>query len=232
MIKKKILVIEDEDDVRDLVCYNIERHGYHVVGAASGEEGLKEARKDPPDLIILDLMLPGIDGLEVCRVLKRDDRTASISVIMLTAKGEEIDIVTGLELGADDYVVKPFSPRVLVARVRSVLRKNRYPASDPYEIVENGELRIDPGRHEVKLQGQIIELTSSEFSILLYIVQRSGRVYTRNQIIKAVHGDDYAVTERSIDVQIVSLRKKLGDFGRRIESVRAVGYRFKDEQSE
>ncbi len=228
MAKKLVLVVDDEKDVRDLVRFNLENHGYRTAGAATGEAALQKARAEPPDLIVLDLMLPGIDGLEVCRALKRDHRTAAIPVIMLTAKGEEVDIVTGLELGADDYVVKPFSPRVFIARVRTVLRSRKWSSESADGVVKLGDLLIDPARREVKVENRPVELTCSEFMILQYLARRPGRVYTRNQIIEAVHGDDYPVTERSIDVQIVGLRKKLGGLGEAIETVRGVGYRFRE----
>ncbi len=227
MPRKRILVVDDDKDVRHLLRYNLENDGYLVSAVASGETALEHARKEAPDLIILDLMLPGVNGLDVCRSLKREVRTAVIPIVMLTAKGEEVDIVTGLELGADDYVTKPFSPRVLLARVRAVLRKQSM-AEQAEETVRHDSLMIDPVRREVKLGEASLEMTYSEFMILLLLARRPGRVFTRNQIISAVHGDDYPVTERSIDVQIVGLRKKLGEVGGRIETVRGVGYRFQD----
>jgi two-component system phosphate regulon response regulator PhoB len=182
-----------------------------------------------PHLIILDLMLPGIDGLEVARRLKKDQGTEDIPIIMLTAKGEEADIVTGLELGADDYVTKPFSPRVLTARVKTVLRRKMEGPSPAIETpLKMGELEIHPGRHEVLVQGKPISLTFTEFAILKCLAQRPGWVFTRYQIVDAVHGQEYNVTERSVDVQVAGLRKKLGPYGNCIETVRGVGYRFRE----
>jgi two-component system phosphate regulon response regulator PhoB len=228
MSKEKILVVEDEEDIRELLRYNLSKEGYQVSGAASGEGALKTARILQPDLMILDLMLPGVDGLEVCRLLKRDPRTQHLPIVMLTAKGEEADIVTGLELGADDYITKPFSPRVLLARVRAVLRRKKVelaPASAPLTI---HELTIHPGRHEVLVQGRPLDLTATEFRLLYLLARRPGWVFTRTQIVTEVHGEDYPVTERSVDVQIVNLRKKLGSAGKYVETVRGIGYRFKE----
>ena len=181
-----------------------------------------------PDLIILDLMLPNVDGLDVCKELKKNSQTQHIPIIMLTAKTEEADVVTGLELGADDYVTKPFSPRVLVARVRAVLRRKTYGLDNKSEPLSIHEIIIHPGRHEVLVDGESVDLTFTEFNILQFLAKRPGWVFTRYQIVDAVRGDDYPVTERSVDVQIVGLRKKLGDYGHYIETVRGVGYRFKE----
>ncbi|MFP3866710.1 MAG: response regulator [Desulfobacteraceae bacterium] len=228
MAKEHLLVVEDEEDILELVRYNLSREGFRITGVASGEEGLKAARSTAPDLVLLDLMLPGIDGLEVCRVLKHDVRTQHIPVVILTAKGEEADIVAGLELGADDYITKPFSPRVLVARVRAVLRRRAIePPGDTSPLTIHG-LTIHPGRHEVLVAGLPVELTVTEFRLLHMLARRPGWVFTRTQIINGVHGDDYPVSDRSIDVQIVGLRKKLGAVGNYIETVRGVGYRFKE----
>ncbi|HAD03774.1 MAG: DNA-binding response regulator [Desulfuromonadales bacterium GWC2_61_20] len=230
MPKIKILAIEDEEDILALVHYNLTRDGYEVLTATSGEDGLALARQNAPQLVLLDLMLPGMDGLEVCRQLKRTAATESIPVIMLTAKGEEADVVAGLELGADDYVSKPFSARVLLSRIRAVLRRHaRKNASDAdKDVIEIGTLRIHLGRNEALVEGAPVELTFSEFRVLCCLARRPGWVFTRSQIIDAVRGDDYAVTERAVDVQIVGLRRKLGSAGRYIETVRGVGYRFKD----
>jgi two-component system, OmpR family, alkaline phosphatase synthesis response regulator PhoP len=226
--RKNILVVDDEDDILELINYNLSREGYQVSCATSGEAGLKSARSKLPDLMILDLMLPGVDGLEVCRQIKNDAKTNQIPIVMLTAKGEEADIVTGLELGADDYITKPFSPRVLLARVKTVLRrKTKEPLNDTTTIKVH-DLVINPGRHEVLAKGKPVELTFTEFRILYTLAKRPGWVFTRYQIVDAVRGEDYPVTDRSVDVQIVSLRKKLGTCGKYIETVRAVGYRFKD----
>lgn len=227
MANERILIVDDEEDVLELVQYNLERSGYRVETAASGEQALTKTKKKLPDLIILDLMLPGIDGLEVCKQLKSDVKTEGIPIIMLTAKGEEADIVTGLELGADDYVTKPFSPKVLVARVRRLLHRavSRDLERPPMKI---RDLMIDPGRREVLVKGKPVHLTFTEFNILYTLAKRPGLVFTRYQIIDMIHGDDYLVTDRAVDVQIVSLRKKLASCGSTIETVRGVGYRFKD----
>ncbi|OPZ30949.1 MAG: Alkaline phosphatase synthesis transcriptional regulatory protein PhoP [Lentisphaerae bacterium ADurb.BinA184] len=228
MAREFILVADDERDISELVEYNLTRSGFRVLCAASGEEALAVARQRAPDLIILDLMLPGVDGLDVCRALKSDPRTAGVPIIILSAKGEEADIVAGLELGADDYVTKPFSPRILVARVRAVLRKRQGGSLSDEEAVRRGDLTVDPGRREVRVGGRLVELTFTEFELLHFLIRRPGWVFTRNQIIDAVRGGDYPVTERSVDVQVVSLRRKLGPAGECVETVRGVGYRFKE----
>ena len=228
MAKETILVVDDEEDILELIRYNLAREGYQVAGAASGEEAVKTAKALLPDLILLDLLLPGIDGLEVCRTLKGEARTRSIPIIMLTAKGEEADIVAGLELGADDYVTKPFSPRVLLARIRTALRRRAAAPPAATALLKVHELVIDPGRHEVLLEGRRLDLTLMEFHLLQLLARRPGWVYTRGQIVQEVHGENYAVTERSIDVHLVGLRKKLGSFGKNLETVRGIGYRLKD----
>ncbi|MBZ0254494.1 response regulator [bacterium] len=227
MNRKRILVVDDEEDILDLVEYNLAKNGYDVTCVASGEEAIETARKHSPDLILLDLMLPGVDGLEVCRRLKGDATAANVPIVMLTAKGEEADIVNGLELGADDYVTKPFSTRVLIARVNAVLRRKDDEIDETSTILIH-DLQIIPGRHEAILDNQRLDLTFTEFCILRFLAQRPGWVFTREQIIDAVRGSDYPVTERSVDVQIVGLRKKLGSFGHYIETVRGVGYRLKE----
>jgi two-component system phosphate regulon response regulator PhoB len=228
MAHEKILVVEDESDIRELVAYNLVKQGYRVIPSETGEDGLRLVRSESPDLIVLDLMLPGVDGLEVCRTLKRDPDTASIPLVMLTAKGEEADIVTGLELGADDYLTKPFSPRVLIARIRAVLRRKSDEPQDEQEELRIHDLTIHPGRHEVLVNGTAVPLTATEFRVLYVLAQRPGWVFTRYQIANTVHGGDYIVTDRSVDVQIVGLRKKLGDAAEYIETIRGVGYRFKE----
>jgi len=226
MANEKILIVEDEADILELLRYNLNREGYHVREAATGEAALDLIRKDVPDLVLLDLMLPKIDGLEVCRQVRGNGENKALPIIMLTAKGEEADIVTGLELGADDYVTKPFSPRVLLARIRAVLRRQSMEIPGDTESLQLHNLAIHPGRHEVLVDGEQVTLTRTEFQVLHYLARRPGWVFTRYQIVDAVHGDDYAVTERSVDVQIVGLRKKLGTAGKYIETVRGVGYRF------
>ncbi len=227
MSKTHILVVDDEEDILELVRYNLAKEGYQVDCVASGEEALKFAKNKHPDLIVLDLMLPGVDGFDVCKQLKRDIETASIPVIMLTAKGEDADIVAGLELGADDYITKPFSPRVLTARIRAALRRG-VGEEESDTVLRLRNIIINPTRHEVTVNGQAIDLTVTEFGILHFLARRPGWVYSRNQIISGVKGNDYAVTERSVDVQITGLRKKLGEAGQYLETVRGVGYRFKD----
>lgn len=228
MAKAKILVVEDEDDILELVRYNLEKEGYGVTSVASGEGGLRTAKSTLPDLVLLDLMLPGIDGLEVCRFLKNDPKTGHIPIVMLTARSEEADIVTGLELGADDYITKPFSPRVLIARVRAVLRRGSKERATGTQTIKIHDMVIHPGRHEVLLKNQPVELTFTEFGILHFLARHPGWVFTRSQIVDAVHGDDYPVTDRAVDVQIVGLRKKLGSCGPYIETVRGIGYRLKE----
>jgi two-component system alkaline phosphatase synthesis response regulator PhoP len=228
MAKEKILVVDDEEDILELLRFNLSREGCQVFCASSGEEALRLVQSEIPDLVVLDLMLPGIDGLEVTRRLKSDPNTKHLPIVMLTAKGEEADIVTGLELGADDYVTKPFSPRILVARVKAVLRRKVKEAPEETSVIRIHDLIIDPRRHEVLVNDEPVVLTFTEFGILNYMARRPGWVFTRFQIVDAVKGEDYPVTDRSVDVQIVGLRKKLGPAGKYIETVRGVGYRFKE----
>jgi len=227
MAKAKILVVDDEADILELVRYNLEREGYDVATVETGESALKEAGRRMPDLILLDLMLPEMDGLEVCRSIKADSKTRHIPVIMLTAKGDESDIVAGLEIGADDYITKPFSVKVLLSRVKAVLRRSAESQSEEDETISRNRLVINRGRREVLYNGKSVDLTFTEFEILWTLARRPGWVFTRNQIVNKVKGDDYSVTERAIDVQIVSLRKKLGAGADLIETIRGVGYRFK-----
>lgn len=228
MAKQRILVVDDEEDLLELVRYNLAKEGYQVTCLASGEEALEEAPKLLPDLIVLDLLLPTVDGLEVCRRLKGDSKTKHIPVIMLTAKTEESDVVAGLELGAEDYVTKPFSPRVLIARVRAVLRRRTIEQPDDRSVVRIHELVVDPGRHEVVLAGERLDLTYTEFALLHFLSRKPGWTFTRSQIVDAVKGEDYPVTERSVDVQVAGLRKKLGEHSDYVQTVRGVGYRFKE----
>lgn len=228
MSRHRILVVDDEEDLLELVSYKLSKDGYSVQCVVSGEEAIKVVRKEPPSLIVLDWMLPAVDGLEVCRRLKSDPKTRDIPIIMLTAKGEEGDVVAGLERGADDYMSKPFSPRVLSARVKALLRRKEAEAKSEQEsIVQVHDLWIHSGRHEVKLAGAPLDLTYTEFALLQFLAKRPGWAYTRTQIVDAVKGEDYPVTERSVDVQVAGLRKKLGTFGSYIETVRGVGYRFR-----
>ena len=226
MKKETILVVDDEEDILELVRYNLDREGYAVACATTGEKALKMAASEKVDLIILDLMLPGIDGLEVARRLKRNDATKELPIVMLTAKGEEADVVTGLELGADDYVTKPFSPRILMARMKAVIRRRSGIGEPESEVLTIRDLSIHTGRRHVTANGKSLDLTYTEFQVLYFLARRPGWVFTRSQIVDAVRGDDYPVTDRSVDVQIVGLRKKLGPLGRYIETVRGVGYRF------
>ncbi len=231
MEKMKILVVEDEAPIQELLQFNLERKKYRVKVADSGEKALSVVGKYRPDLILLDIMLPGADGLEVCKNLKGDPKTARIPIIMLTALSEEADIVAGLELGADDYITKPFSPRVLLARVKAALRRgesSKTISSDNLINIHN--ISIDEERHKVEVDGQDLTLTFTEFRVLRLMASQPGRVFTRYQIVDAVHGEDYPVTDRSVDVQIVGLRKKLGDAGKFIETVRGIGYRFKETE--
>lgn len=228
MKKETILVVDDEEDILELVRYNLQREGYQVETAVSGEKALKLARQQPPELIVLDLMLPGMDGLDVARHLKNDARCRQVPIVMLTAKGEEADVVTGLELGAEDYVTKPFSPRILVARIKAVLRRRHEAPAEGDERIEIHDVEIHPGRREVRVAGVPVDLTYTEFQVLHCLARRPGWVFTRAQIVDAVRGDNYPVTDRSVDVQVVGLRKKLGAAGRYIETVRGVGYRFRE----
>ena len=228
MAKTHIMVVEDESDILDLLVYNLTREGYEVTGIADGKQALDVIPRKKPQLILLDLMLPGVRGLEICRLLKARPETARIPIIMVTAKGEEADVVVGLEMGADDYVAKPFSMKVLLARIHTVLRRHE---SDPIEMdkpLKVHDITINPGRHEVICGKTAIELTASEFRLLNLLAQRPGWVFTREQIVDGVKGEDYAVTDRAVDVQMVSLRRKLGKRADYIETVRGVGYRFKE----
>ncbi len=228
MANEHVLIVEDDEDIAELLEYNLQRQGYRPSCAGTGEDGLREAREGKPDLILLDLMLPRLSGLDVCRALKGAPATAGIPIIMLTAKGEEEDIVAGFNAGADDYVTKPFRPKILLARVQAVLRRGPAARPDGEEPLEIGSLRIHPGRHEVADDNGLIELTRTEFRILQFLASRPGWVFTRNQIVRAVHGDDYPVTGRSVDVQMAALRRKLGDHGAMIHTVRGVGYKMGD----
>jgi len=231
MEKARILVVEDEAPIQELLQFNLERNKYHVKVVGSGEKALAQADQFLPDLILLDILLPGADGLEVCRRLKADPKTERIPIIMLTALSEEADIVAGLELGADDYIAKPFSPRVLLARVKAALRRmeTAKPSVGGEPAVIHGIL-IDMIRYKVEVEGKDVALTHTEFKVLKLLADNPGRVFTRYQIVDAVHGEDYPVTDRSVDVQIVGLRKKLGEAGQFIETVRGIGYRFKEEE--
>jgi len=227
MSGSQIIVVEDEADIRELLEHHLRREGYSVRSFFSGEDALAGIRSQAPDLVLLDLMLPGINGLEVCRQLKTIERV-EYPVLMVTARGSEQDIIAGLEMGADDYIVKPFSLPVLIARVRRALSRLRRDAmsQEPAQTVETQGIQIDERRHEVSVDGVCVDLTSSEFSLLNFLATHPGWVYTRSQIVKAVHGENYPVTDRSVDVMVLSLRRKLGARGKAVETVRGVGYRF------
>jgi two-component system phosphate regulon response regulator PhoB len=239
MAKASILVIEDEKDIRDVVAFSLKREGYGVLEAGDAEKGLSIIRDTGCDLVLLDMMLPGIDGFEALRKIRAAKETTRLPVIMVTARIEDSDIVAALELGADDYICKPFSPRVLVARVRARLRElDRSTGrdgdsvgdrdSDAPEVLSLNGIVLDPARHEVTLDARDLVLSATEFSLLEYFLSNPGRVFSRARLIDALHGPSYSVTDRSIDVQILGLRKKLGDVGDLIETVRGVGYRWKD----
>lgn len=228
MSRQSILIIEDDDDIAELVRYNLAKEGFAVEVAGTGEEGLKKLRQELPAIILLDLMLPGIDGFEVCQTVRKQNSSAHVPIIMMTAKGEESDVVAGLELGADDYIVKPFSPRLLVARVRAVLRRKSREVSDEQTPISVRGISIHPGRHEVRINQKSVDLTHLEFRVLYFLASRPGWVYTRYQIVNEIRGEEYPVTDRAVDVMIVGLRRKLGVAGELIETVRGVGYKFKE----
>ena len=229
--KNRILIIEDERDIGELLEYNLQKEGYDTILANNGESGLKIARKEKPNLLLLDLMLPGIDGLDVCRLIKSDSDIKDISIVMLTALGQEEDIVKGLESGADDYITKPFSFKVLIARIQSVLRRGQVEELNDEQGVNVMGVKIAPRTREVSVNDSIIELTPTEYQVLYLLASHPGWVFTRYQIIDKIRGDNYPVTDRStdrsIDFQIVGLRKKMGDLGHFVQTIRGVGYRFK-----
>tara|TARA_A100001388_G_C28768754_1_gene502458 strand:- start:948 stop:1655 length:708 start_codon:yes stop_codon:yes gene_type:complete len=231
MVKEHILIIEDEPDIQELIKFNLERKRYSVDINDSGEEALETINKTNPDLILLDIMLPGIDGLEILKELKSSKNTRKIPVIIISALSEEADIVAGLELGADDYLSKPFRPRELTARIKALLRRNtENETNDESKKITIHNIEIDLIRHKVKIDGKKTILTFTEFKVLKLFMQQPGRVFTRYQIVDEVHGNDYPVTDRSVDVQIVGLRKKLGKTGELIETVRGIGYRFREDE--
>ena len=228
MSKKQILIIEDDENIQELVSYNLVKEGFRTIGALSGEDGLKKMKRDPVDLVILDLMLPGMDGFDVVKALKKNEETRHIPIIMMTAKGEEPDVVAGLEIGADDYIVKPFSPKILIARMKAVLRRNSAKPIDDLKPLRVRDLEIHPGRREVRFRDTPIELTNMEFRLLQVLAARPGWVFSRDQIMEVIRGTSDPVTDRAIDVMIVGLRKKLGEAGAYIETVRGVGYKVKE----
>ena len=231
MKREQIVVIEDERDILEVIAYNLKREGYEVFESQDGEHGLSLIERHAPDLVVLDLMLPTIDGIELCRKLKSDPVTREIPIIMVTAKGEESDIVLGLGVGADDYVTKPFSPKELIARVKAVLRRGKLKdEAGGEDRIEAGGLVIDMKRFEVRVDDKPVLFTATELRLLHYLASHPGRVFTRDQLLGRVIGDDAIVIDRNIDVHIRAIRKKLGDYRDYIETVRGVGYRFGDEQ--
>ena len=222
-----ILVIDDEPELVRLLDYALTQAGFLVISARDGEKGLAAARKHAPDLVLLDVMMPGLDGLEVCRRLKGDPQTASILVLLLTAKSDEGDRVLGLELGADDYLTKPFGMKELIARVKALLRRNEAPAS-AQEVVKAGPLVLDVGRRTLRVAGKPVELTTTEFDLLRALASRRGKVLSREDLIQAARGQEATITDRTIDVHIASIRRKLGRSGDLVETVRGVGYRLKE----
>jgi two-component system phosphate regulon response regulator PhoB len=230
MKRGRILVVDDEPDLLELVKHQLGKEHYEVTTAQDGEVALATARRHPPDLVVLDLMLPGIDGLEVCRRLKADPRTMHVPIIMLTAKGEESDAVIGLSQGADDYVRKPFGSKELVARIAARLRSARgeEPVTATSKVTTFGDLVVDPVKHEVVLHGAPVQLTLTEFKLLHFLVANRGRAYTRNQLLNAVVGQEAIIIDRNVDVHVATLRRKLGDYGGNILTIRGLGYKFRE----
>ncbi|MCD6430128.1 MAG: response regulator [Deltaproteobacteria bacterium] len=229
MSKETIVVVEDEVDIREVLIYNLEREGYQVFGEADGKRGLEIIREKTPDLVLLDLMLPGLDGLQICRSLKADSETSSIPIVMVTARGEESDIVLGLELGADDYIAKPFSPRELIARVRAVLRRRTSPSIDGAGMfIDREGVVIDSRRHKVVVDGLSVSFTATEFKLIHFLAHHPGWVFTRDHLLSKVVGQENFIVDRNIDVHILAVRKKLGPHRDLIETIRGIGYRFKN----
>ena len=229
MTRERILVVEDETDLREVLAYNLSREGFMVSSAGDGGEGVRTALEEKPDLILLDLMLPDVDGLEVCRRVRQDPNIGATPIIMVTAKDEETDVILGLGVGADDYIAKPFSVKELIARVKAVLRRgNQTVDDDPRKPLRRGAIKIDPGRHEVQVDGEAIRFTATEFRLLHFLAARPGRVYERDVLLRRVLGDDAIRVDRNIDVHVRAIRKKLGEHRDVIETVRGVGYKFRD----
>lgn len=230
-MKENILIVEDEKDIAEMIRYNLEKEGYKVSVASKGSMALELLEENSPDLVILDIMLPDIDGFEVCRKMRSEPATSAVPVIFLSAKSQEMDKVVGLELGADDYMTKPFSPRELIARIKAVLRRKAVvPAAE--KLLSSGDIVIDVEKHKVKAFGKSVELTPTEFSILEYMYARPGRVLSREKLLNGVFGYDSSVYDRTVDAHIKSLRKKLGKAKNYIETVRGIGYRFKEDEDE
>jgi two-component system alkaline phosphatase synthesis response regulator PhoP len=228
MAKEKVLVLEDDEDILELISYHLIKAGFQVIAFASGEEAIKHIQQETPHIILLDIMLPDLSGIDICKRLKSTEKNKNIPIIFVSAKGSEEDVCKGLDLGADDYITKPFSVKILKARIESVLRRRRETIPSLHDSIKRDGLEIYPERHEVLLNGTKLELTLTEFKILHTMVRKPGWVFTRYQIVDAVHGSNYVVTDRSVDFQIVGLRKKLGEVGSNIETVRGVGYRYKE----
>ncbi len=224
----KVLLVEDEEDIREMVHFNLFKERYQVLLASDGQTAVDVATKELPELIVLDVMLPKMDGFEVCERLKNDPQTKKIPIIMLTAKGEEEDVIKGLEVGADDYITKPFSPKVLLARIKAVLRRSKNTVKSQKNVFTLNDIRIDLSKRKTFIRDTELKLTYTEFQILHLLAQKSGWVFTRGQIVDSIRGENHAITDRSVDVQIVNLRKKMGDQGHLIETVRGVGYRFQE----
>ena len=228
---KEILIVDDEENIVELVKYNLEEEGYSVLAAYDGKEALNKAREEKPDLMVLDLMLPEVDGFDVCRRLRSDEDLKELPIIILSAKEEEMDKVLGLELGADDYLTKPFSPRELKARIKAVLRRSDFRSeslADREEIIEIGELKLDPGRHEVKIKGEELQLTPKEFDVLSFLMLNAGQVFSRESLLERIWGYEYQGATRTVDVHIRRLRKKIEGYSQQeyIKTVRGVGYKF------
>lgn len=231
MAKKTILIVEDEEDILELLDFHLQQEGFNTVTTTTGDEALELIDKSPPALVVLDIMLPGMIGTEVCKTLKQDDATRHIPILMLTARGEEIDRVVGFELGADDYVTKPFSPRELVLRVKAILKRMQS-VKEKKDLVDVNGLTIDIPKHEARLHGKPIELTATEFKLLLTLVERRGRVQTRENLLESVWGYDYPGFTRTVDTHMRRLRSKLGGWGEAIETVRGVGYRYREQEED
>ncbi|MXW01931.1 MAG: response regulator [Holophagales bacterium] len=231
MSATKVVVIEDESDILELIEYNLRREGFEVATATSGRSGLSVIGREKPDIVLLDLLLPGLDGLDVCRRLRAVESTRDLPVIMVTARGEESDVVLGLGVGADDYIHKPFSPRELIARVRAVLRRGPIRDSDPDRTIVRGPLAINPVRHRIKVDGRRVEFTPTEFRLLHFLASHPGRVFTRGQLLDRAIGDRAVVIDRNIDVHVRAVRRKLGAHRGLIRTVRGIGYCFRDEGS-
>jgi two-component system, OmpR family, phosphate regulon response regulator PhoB len=222
----KILLVEDEPDIAEILQYNLEKEGFEVDVETRGDSALERIQADPPDLLVLDLMLPGVDGLEIARMLQRDRRTSDVPVVMLTARGEEVDRIVGLELGADDYISKPFSPREVVLRVKAILKRT-HQAPEAGSVLQIGDLRLDPEAHRVEVKGEEVVLTATEFRLLKLLMERAGRVQTRGQLLSDVWGYAEDIDSRTVDTHVRRLRKKLGREAERIETVIGVGYRLR-----